>query len=120
VQLFMQRGMTRIWRALLFCLQVFSSGEAEKWWNANRDRVYAAFNILQQGAAPTWQQQQQGQQSPELLPQQQPQQQQQAAGAGGSSSAGRVPVSLSNPHQLGQVPAHGPTLGGLRELRVKR
>jgi hypothetical protein len=29
-------------------------------------------------------------------------------------------VSLSNPHPLGQVSASGPTLGGLRELRVKR
>lgn len=47
------------------------------------------------------------------------------AGSSGSATAGgggggRVLVSLANPHPLGPPAANVPTLGGLRELRVKR
>ena len=108
---------------LLLCrrLQMFSSEDAEQWWNANRERIYAAFNISQQHPAPSWQQHpgQQGQQSPELLSQQQQLLSPQLTSNG--SGVSRMLLSLNNPHPLG-----GPSVGsaaaavGLRELLVKR
>jgi hypothetical protein len=99
---------------------MFSSEDAEQWWNANRERIYAAFNISQQHPAPSWQQHkgQQGQQSPELLSQQQQLLSPQLTSSG--SGVSRMLASL-NPHPLG-----GPSVGnaaaavGLRELLVKR
>lgn len=95
---------------------MFSSEDAEQWWTTNRDRIYAAFRISQQpqqqhSQPGLWQQVQQP--PPELT-----QQQQQVAGGGSSGS--RPLVTLFNPHPLGAPAVNGPTLGGLRELRIKR